>query len=147
MVSHLKVIRVGGAFSSVVSHCLKTRGVVWLRSDGWGAAEQGKLRDPSMSNPGKRNSCGDAQANISKRDFSRACVVAPVLRRVKTVPIRPSGESLWGSVEAELVSEAALGCRSLLARAAGGLGFCRRNVRVKAFSCEKGGLRFPPSDV
>lgn len=34
--SHLKVIRVGGAFSSVVSHCLKTPGVVWLRSDDWG---------------------------------------------------------------------------------------------------------------
>lgn len=40
-----------------------------------------------MSSSGKRDSCEDSPANINKRNFLE-CVVAPVLRCVKTVPIR-----------------------------------------------------------
>lgn len=67
MCHSLKSLVLGGEFSSVVFHCLKTgrRGVAevgWLRP-------LSSESDPSMSYPGKRNSCEDTPANINKCDF------------------------------------------------------------------------------
>lgn len=72
--SQLKVIRVGGrsvlicGFSLFEDLRCCVAEIRWL-----GAAEQGELRDRSMSNPGKRNSCADTQPTSATVIFSRAC--------------------------------------------------------------------------
>lgn len=137
--SHLKVIRVGGrsvlicGFSLFEDLRCCVAEIRWL-----GAAEQGELRDPSMSNPGKRNSCADTQPTSASVIFSRACSVScpPLCENC------PHPREFMGLP----VSRAAVGsciCLSLPAGQDCSLCFCRWNVRVKAFSYVMDGLRFP----